>query len=138
MQTFRPACRLAEGKDSRWDIRDQQDPRYTLEVKHDRRVHTEDDTGNYAFELSYRKNPSGISVSRSKFWVQSDCEGFTFFLTVPLRFWLSDHRAECRMVNGGDNHWSELQLVKRERLSSLEICRIKKDEQGCHIPLVLL
>jgi len=87
------------------------DDGYTAEVKFDIRGKQ---TGNIAFEYSYKGIPSGISTSNALDWIQiyySNGWVYSQIRTFNLKIFLKSNIKSFKIVNGGDDNKSHLILV---------------------------
>jgi hypothetical protein len=110
-------------KDKLWDVRGRSPLTGLLtdfEVKTD--IYCKDkktDTGNIAVEIRYRGNPSGVSSSHADYFVyyfiHFDKDNLWFISIEDLKKLIKENINELRVVNGGDNNWSEIVLIPRRR-----------------------
>jgi len=90
-------------------------PKYNklIEVKYDP---MSEDTGNFAVEIRCKGQLSGLSVTKSDFYVMVTKGTFYFFRTSHLKSWIKQHGKELKIVMGGDDMNSQIILIEKRQL----------------------
>jgi len=90
-----------------------------MEVKTDNYVDDNNDTGNIAIEIRYRGKPSGISTTKSDWWVyympDISVNNLWMMPCDKLKRFIKENIKDLKVVKGGDNNWSELVLIPRKK-----------------------
>ena len=90
-----------------------------MEIKTDNYVNDNKDTGNIAIETRYRGKPSGISVTKSDWWVyympDISVNNLWMMECDKLKRFIKENIKDLKVVKGGDNNWSELILIPRKK-----------------------
>ena len=88
-----------------------------IEVKTERDIWA--DTGNMAIEIRYRDSPSGISSSHADYFVyyfiHFNKDNLWFISVEDLKKLIKENIKDLKVVNGGDNNWSEIVLIPRKK-----------------------
>ena len=82
------------------------------------------ETGNIAIEFRYRNSPSGIASTEAVWWIhvlsyKGKVMGFFVFPVALLKKFIRENFKNKNMmwvVNGGDNNWSKLLLIRISEL----------------------
>lgn len=82
------------------------------------------ETGNIAIEYRYKKQASGISTTKSHYWVQLLGEKFYVFNTHDLREELKLNWLYYQKVEGGDDNQSQLVLLPILRVNNFHFLNI--------------
>ena len=90
-----------------------------MEVKTDNYVDDNNDTGNIAIEIRYRGKPSGISTTKSDWWIyympDISVNNLWMMPCDKLKRFIKENIKDLKVVKGGDNNWSELVLIPRKK-----------------------
>ena len=127
LKKYHPNCVRQSGKFKEYDIKCE-DPNcvvkhkdkvpYYYEIKRDMKSHM---TGNFAVEVSCKDIPSGITTTKSTFWVFVDGLYFWVIETDKLRRLTESKFAQSidSVVNGGDSNLSLMVLISKTEVESI-------------------
>jgi hypothetical protein len=113
-----------KGKNSDYDLimySPKADKNLYMEVKTDKYVNDERDTGNIAIEIEFKGKPSGISVTKSDWWVyympNISVNNLWMMECDKLKRFIKENIKDLKIVMGGDNNKSKLILIPRRKYS---------------------
>tara|TARA_B110000238_G_C16046060_1_gene403957 strand:- start:358 stop:864 length:507 start_codon:yes stop_codon:yes gene_type:complete len=113
-----------DGKNSDYDLimySPKVDKNLMFEVKTDDYVSDDKDTGNIAIEISFKGNKSGLSVTKSDWWVYympNISSNNVWMMEVDkLKTLIKKNIDNLKVVMGGDDNQSKLILIPRKEYS---------------------
>jgi hypothetical protein len=97
------------------------DKNLKMEVKTDDYVSDISDTGNIAIEVMFKDKPSGISSTKSDWWIyympNISSNNLWMMEVSSLKKLIKDNISNLKVVMGGDDNKSKLVLIPRKEYS---------------------